>query len=939
MKNLATIVYFILFMSFMIFAQNSGVEPVRPMKDGAGENYSQSDHELFLMKEKNREIPQQVGIVDQSAAPDALVNNNNGSTGTGYFTQSETDILAFGTNVLIGFNDSGSFFSGGHFTGFAYSTDGGATFTDGGTLPASSLDDYGDPVFARNESTGRIYFSTLSTSPIQVFRSDNNGLTWMAPVNGTPGGSNEDKQWITVDNFGGSGNGNVYLISRRFSGTPGIYMFRSTDNGNTFGPNGGVSIFSGGQGAFVVVGPDHSVYAFYYDGSSSIRVRKSTDFGVTFSSAVTVVSGLIGGTNGDLGLTGLRQGTATYSGFRSNEFPHVAVNPNGDIYVTFANKGTGSDKADIFMVMSTNGGTTWTSPTKVNDDATTTDQWQPTIAVTPDGENIGIFYYSRQEDPANNNLFKYYGRTGTISGSTISFAPSFAISDVASLPEFGRDSPVNTVYMGDYDHAVATPTGFHVVWSDCRDNLPGGAPRKDPNVYYEFIPVGPPCPVGLASNPNPSNGSTGVSINLPQLSWTNGTGATSIEVFFNGVSVYNGTPINSYNIPAPLVYNTTYSWRVDGSNGSCITYGSSWTFTTMQDPNLVIDTINVYPQNASYWTGTTTSAAKTEVSIIRIVSNGGEQAWAKFDVSSIPVGATITQISANWYIQSENCPYFEINALPIDPVAATPSALYSAIQNGAQYYLYNTCPDPGWESEVLGGTANADLAASLTNGWFAISFFEYETLTNYTFTADGWAQTNRPYLQVIYEFVVPVELTSFTATSQNNEVQLIWTTATETNNQGFQVERMNSVGSFDQIGYVAGFGTTTEPKSYSFTDSKLETGNYTYRLKQIDFDGSYEYSDEINVDVEIPLVYALDQNYPNPFNPSTTIGYSIAEDGFVKLTIFNMLGEEIATLVNTQQKAGKYEINFNASNLASGVYVYKIDAANFTSSKKLMLMK
>jgi len=189
------------------------------------------------------------------------------------------------------------------------------------------------------------------------------------------------------------------------------------------------------------------------------------------------------------------------------------------------------------------------------------------------------------------------------------------------------------------------------------------------------------------------------------------------------------------------------------------------------------------------------------------------------------------------------------------------------------------------------------------------------------------------------EFSVPVELTSFAASSKNNEVELSWTTATETNNQGFQVERMNAGGTFEQVGYVAGFGTTTEPKAYSFTDSKLEAGNYTYRLKQVDFDGSYEYSDEVNVVVELPLEYALEQNYPNPFNPSTTIKYSIPEDGFVKLAIYNMLGEEVASIVSNVQKAGRYEVNFNANGLASGVYVYRIEAANFTASKKLMLMK
>src|SRR5262249_25497849 len=103
---------------------------------------------------------------------------------------------------------------------------------------------------------------------------------------------------------------------------------------------------------------------------------------------------------------------------------------------------------------------------------------------------LGIFYYSRQEDPTNNNLFKYYGRVGTISGSTVTFTPSFAVSDTASLPEFGRDNPVNPVYMGDYNTAYGTAGGFAVSWSDNRSDLPNGGGRKDPNVYFKQISVG-----------------------------------------------------------------------------------------------------------------------------------------------------------------------------------------------------------------------------------------------------------------------------------------------------------------------------------------------------------------------------------------------------------------------------------------------------------------
>src|SRR6266404_1448505 len=225
----------------------------------------------------------------------ALINNNTGITGCNDFTQSETTVVSFGSTIVAGFNDSGSFAGGStnHFTGFSRSTDGGVTWTDGGTLPASSAGDAGDPSLARDSTSGTIYFATLgftSGNVIQVFRSTDSGATWLAPVNGAPGKTGtQDKEWIAVDNFVGSGNGNVYHVERDFGAGNGIYFFRSTDGGATFGPSGGTLIVSGMQGAFVTVSPDHSVHAYWYDGAT-IKVRKSTDQGVTFASAVTVVT-------------------------------------------------------------------------------------------------------------------------------------------------------------------------------------------------------------------------------------------------------------------------------------------------------------------------------------------------------------------------------------------------------------------------------------------------------------------------------------------------------------------------------------------------------------------------------------------------------------------------------------------------------------------------
>jgi hypothetical protein len=203
------------------------------------------------------------------------------------------------------------------------------------------------------------------------------------------------------------------------------------------------------------------------------------------------------------------------------------------------------------------------------------------------------------------------------------------------------------------------------------------------------------------------------------------------------------------------------------------------------------------------------------------------------------------------------------------------------------------------------------------------------------FTGPGFFQFD----DVFVSPPIPVELTAFTAVVLNDDVELNWNTATETNNMGFEVERGNINSEYEKIGYVAGFGTTTDPKAYTYTDTDVSVGAYTYRLKQIDFDGSYEYSPEVNVEVAPPIEYSLEQNYPNPFNPSTVIKYSIPQDGIVTLEVFNLLGEKVATLVNGVQQAGRYEVNFDASKLASGVYVYTISAGSFNLVKKMLLMK
>ena len=186
---------------------------------------------------------------------------------------------------------------------------------------------------------------------------------------------------------------------------------------------------------------------------------------------------------------------------------------------------------------------------------------------------------------------------------------------------------------------------------------------------------------------------------------------------------------------------------------------------------------------------------------------------------------------------------------------------------------------------------------------------------------------------------VPVELVSFNANSNNGIVNLQWTTATELNNQGFEVQRKFGSNNFVTIGSVSGHGTTTSPNQYAFTDKLLNAGKYIYRLKQIDFDGSFAYSSEVNVDVNFASKYSLEQNYPNPFNPSTKISFSVPQSSFVSIDVYNSIGQKITTLVNEQMNAGNYSVNFNAANITSGIYFYKMTAGNFTEIRKMILVK
>ncbi len=186
---------------------------------------------------------------------------------------------------------------------------------------------------------------------------------------------------------------------------------------------------------------------------------------------------------------------------------------------------------------------------------------------------------------------------------------------------------------------------------------------------------------------------------------------------------------------------------------------------------------------------------------------------------------------------------------------------------------------------------------------------------------------------------LPVELSSFSAINIKNGIELKWRTETEVSNYGFEILRSNQNDNWTKLGFVEGHGNSNSQHDYSFIDNNSSSGKFSYRLKQIDTDGKFQFSKTIEVDLDSPSKIELNQNYPNPFNPVTTIQYSIAKSGFVKLTVFNIVGEEVKVLVNEKKDAGVHTVNFDASNLNSGFYIYKIETNGFVQSKKMILLK
>lgn len=270
-----------------------------------------------------------------------------------------------------------------------------------------------------------------------------------------------------------------------------------------------------------------------------------------------------------------------------------------------------------------------------------------------------------------------------------------------------------------------------------------------------------------------------------------------------------------------------------------------------------------------------------------------------------------------------------------------------AVEGGFNVAAFSGFLDPVDATvQKIGGELTHTSAANFSDTVVTWSFYFTPQMMNYTDTlysvansvngdgipnnSDRWNYgVNFP---VVVLSAIPVELVSFTSKLIGNDVQLNWKTASETNNMGFEVEKFSG-STWDRIGFINGNGTTTETKTYSFLDKNETAGTYSYRLKQLDFDGAFEYSNVIEVDVESPQQFTLSQNYPNPFNPATIIQFNVPEESLIKVQVINGLGEVITSLADDYRQAGIYTETWTPQQIASGVYYIRMIAESVVTGK------
>ena len=749
---------------------------------------------------------------------------------------------------------SGASYSG---LGLLKSTDGGATWTQITTgLPAHT---YFSRIVIRPGHNNELL---AAMGPAGLYKSTDSGNSWAIKLSGR------------CDEVRFTPSGDTAFVSGN-----GVGFRRSIDGGNSF------SVFSSGWTLgernhfdYCFSNPSY-MYAASYS-SSSFKVYKSTDYGVTFSQVSPS--------------TDFKGGQAWYD-------MYCRVNPDNpdDAYV-----GT----IDVFRT--TNGGISFVNITNAYSNGTVhPDQhylfFDPTDANTFFICNDGGIYKTTNNGSSFTNMNQNLTLTQFYRITTSPFDPGRILG---GTQDNGTQQTFSTLswsaaFGGDGGEVAFNPFDQNYIIGETQN---GGLTRTSNdgnNWYYNSI-------AGIDQSENvvwvapilhhPGiSGTFFVARQKLYKSTNNGVSWTAVSGNINGSSAVSELAISKSN---PLI--------MLAASGSKLFYsedgGVNWSNITSGLPNKIISSVYIHPENERSF-------------IVSFYGLGGSKIY------------TTENSGLDWKSINGDLPDTPVNDVFIyTEDSSHPETYFAATDIG----VFLTRDD---------GVKWVELADGIPNT--LVMHLDYSEQTH-TLRA---GTHGRGVYEAYIDFYLPVELASFSASVSDNNVELNWETSTETNNRGFEVERKLKNQDWATIGFVSGNGTSSEQNAYRFMDDSMNRnyqGRVLYRLKQIDFDGTYEYSNQVAADFDfIPDQVTLAQNYPNPFNPATTIKYSIPVESNVTLSVFNSLGERVSELVNSVQTSGNYQVTWNAKDFASGIYFYRLEVADlqnhslFNDSRKIVLVK
>lgn len=710
----------------------------------------------------------------------------------------------------------------------------------------------GDPVMAY-DSLGTCFYAQLyqngTTYGITVIKSTNKGVTWVNPTNvyNTTVGLS-DKEWITADQTAGPYSNYLYLGWRQF-GSTGMRFVRSTDHGSTWSSP---LTFAGGQGAYVAVGPNGSIQGgsvyFAAVNGSSLVVNRSTDGGANFGPQVVAAN-----------VTGpgvICAGRYTVKNcIRNNEFPRMAADNSftstrGIVYVVYAGNPIGPDNADIFLVRSTDYGASWSSPLRVNDDATITDQWMPSVSVDNNTGKVFVCWYDSRMDEASNIQTRLYAATSTNGG--VSFTTNANVSDVNFNPNnMAVGQPGGENYIGDYIGNSAVYNTSWNVWMDARSNNLGS--------YVAYYPD-----YAMTVNPsirNIANGdSTTYNVVIPAIKGpftdrvkfsvsvdTLPASGTLQFSFQNGKDTISAFP-DSVTLKVKAVGSVTprrYKLTIKGR-------------TSLTNTAIHMRTVDLLVNTAQVVVGTNREG------VVDFKINGVQYNSAQTLV--YPLGTTIT-------VQ-----------------AISPKTV------GFNRYVFVNWSDNGDTTHNVTVNSNINLTATYKlQCRLAINSAVGATYGDNYVDSGSTVTFGVTYRHVLYNG------TWYVFRGWNGSGNGAYTSADSTGND--------------------------TAVSVLIRNPIVETARWTTMI-------GIE-----NLGTEIPKEYKLYQNYPNPFNPQTNINFDIIKEDNVRIVVYDLLGREVETLFNSKLVPGKYKIDFNALNYASGMYFYRIETGDFVDIKKMVIVK